>query len=380
MKHTILIESSLSDNFEHYKNHLQIWDDEYEIIKFDGDPLYQSIYFDILIVNYTSTTFEYLQELRNKGIMIYVEFNKDKNLIKKALDEVKYHITRPYKWARFAVEGEDSLEVTTKGDKRFTPFFMKVDGFTLENYYQLKIKGFEMFGYKSWKECKGKAPILFEFCDNFTRESVMNDQDWLYLFTDNLNRSSGKNKIDSTSKYIQLYANPEKNYYYPTMTQAVIRGLDNAFPITTMRDQHGTQLTLSEILLMDEVWNNEVNNILKELETGKYKGIKCSSRIFGKGKYSRIGDIPMLFDCLCKHLKKIGINNTLDKVRFIYDTNRDCYQAFCSLYYLYFQLNISMMYELACLGLTKTFTDVHAHTDNTQARAYAEFLNKVFNQ
>lgn len=380
MKHVIFIESSLTDKLDYYVDHLQLWSDDYIVVTFEGNPDSITENFTILIVNYPSTTFEYLQKLRSKGILIYVEFNKDKELIKKALAEVKSHITRPYKWARFAEDGEDSLKVTTKGDKRFTPFFMKVDGFTLENYYQLKIKGFEMFGYRSWKDCKGKAPILFEFCDNFTRESVMNDPEWLYLFTDNLNRTSGRNHIDSNSEYLKLYPNDKEWQCYPTMTQAVIRGLNNAYPISTMRDQHGTQLKFEELLEMDDVWNYEVTNVLKALESGKYKGLKCSSRIFGKGKYSRIGDIPELFNCLCKHLKRIGINNTLDKVRFIYDTNRDCYQAFSSLYYLYFQLNISMMYELACLGLTKTFTDVHAHTDNTQARAYAEFLNKVFNQ
>ena len=65
-----------------------------------------------------------------------------------------------------------------------------------------------------------------------TREYVLSNPDVLFLFTDNTNRTSGSNKIDPNSWYSKKYGN---NLCYPNITQAVIRGLDNAYPISTQR-------------------------------------------------------------------------------------------------------------------------------------------------
>ena len=63
-----------------------------------------------------------------------------------------------------------------------------------------------------------------------TREYVISHPDVLFLFTDNTNRTSGSNKINPNSWYSKKYGN---NLCYPNITQAVIRGLDNAYPIST---------------------------------------------------------------------------------------------------------------------------------------------------
>ena len=72
----------------------------------------------------------------------------------------------------------------------------------------------------------------------FTRKSVEKDTDYIYLFTDNSGRTSGNNIIQD-GWYLEKYGK-NKILRYPTMTQAVIRGLENAFPITTMVDDKRT--------------------------------------------------------------------------------------------------------------------------------------------
>ena len=66
----------------------------------------------------------------------------------------------------------------------------------------------------------------------YTRKLVTEDKTSMYIFTDNTDRDSGKTLIPSDSWYAQKYG---EGKHYPTMTTALIRGLDNAYPITTQR-------------------------------------------------------------------------------------------------------------------------------------------------
>ena len=79
--------------------------------------------------------------------------------------------------------------------------------------------------------------------DNFTRLSVEQDKDYLYLFTDNVLRNSGRNLVDKNSLYYNRFnAFHKGKCHYPSRTQACIRGLQNACPISTMYDGHKHQL------------------------------------------------------------------------------------------------------------------------------------------
>lgn len=64
----------------------------------------------------------------------------------------------------------------------------------------------------------------------YTRKLVKEDKDSMYIFTDNTDRDSGKTLIPNSSWYVKKYG---EGKHYPTMTTALIRGLDNAYPITT---------------------------------------------------------------------------------------------------------------------------------------------------
>lgn len=206
----------------YFEDILQVWD--YDVKDYTcGFLKWPSVdQFDAIIVKHNANTYYDLKAYRDAGVAVYEEFLSFDEFLD-ALNELRSHVLRPYVWSRFAPDGQKGLEVTSKGGligKRFSPFFMKhKSGKSLENYYQLDIKGYGKLGYTSWKQVKGEAPL-----------------------------------------------NP---------------------------------------------------------------------------------DI-------------------------------DCYETFKTLYWEYFRNNPSVLYELAVLGIDHVFTDLHATSSNTQARAYSEILNQLF--
>lgn len=76
----------------------------------------------------------------------------------------------------------------------------------------------------------------------YHRETIEKDTENIYIFIDNLDRSSGNALLsDKNSDYYKKYhAASDKPLKYPTLsTSAVIRGLNNAFPITIKRRNWG---------------------------------------------------------------------------------------------------------------------------------------------
>lgn len=68
--------------------------------------------------------------------------------------------------------------------------------------------------------------------EKYIRDKVASDTKSLYIFTDNTDRDSGSALVPIESWYSQKYGVGKR---YPKVTTALIRGLDNAFPITTQR-------------------------------------------------------------------------------------------------------------------------------------------------
>ena len=147
---------------------------------------------------------------------------------------------------------------------------------------------------------------IISLLTNFTRNQVEKDKDYIYLFTDNSGRTSGKNII-LDGWYKDKYGQ-NKILRYPTMTQAIIRGLDNAYPITTMVDDKRTQWTDDKFEEYKEIIDDEIKQIINILKTGKYKGIKFSALYpIGKGKISNMP--PLCWNYLNDKLKKFKIDN-----------------------------------------------------------------------
>lgn len=72
----------------------------------------------------------------------------------------------------------------------------------------------------------------------WNRPDVAADKDNLYIFTDNTDRDSGTRIISRDSAYYQHYGDGKKDLHFPSVTTALIRGLDNAMPVSTQRWYH----------------------------------------------------------------------------------------------------------------------------------------------
>lgn len=159
------------------------------------------------------------------------------------------------------------------------------------------------------------APIE-PFGGTWTRRDAQKDPTSLYIFTDNTDRDSGKTLIDPMSKYSQKYG---QDKHYPTMTQAVLRGLDNAMPLSTQRWYHNGakgetgRWTDADFEEFKRVIDAEINDIIEEWKSGKYKRIVIADEDgFFNTKISNISKerTPKLYDYLKSKLAQIGIKTT----------------------------------------------------------------------
>lgn len=116
--------------------------------------------------------------------------------------------------------------------------------------------------------------IVINYDHNWTRKEVENQKDKLFIFTDNTDRDSGSTLIDPNSEYAQKYG---KDKHYPSQTQAVIRGLNNAMPISTQRWYHegakgkSGQWTDDAFNEFKTIIDNEIEDIKRKWDTGRYK-------------------------------------------------------------------------------------------------------------
>lgn len=314
---------------------------------------------------------EQIQMIRNSSIPCMF-YTSDVDKCDEFLENLPKHQLQGYNRRH-----EFGYEVTTKGDRRFSPFCIHLEnGYTLENYYQLVIKGGNLMGFNDWRQMKGRSPWAIEFFNgNWTREQVLNDPTGLYIFTDNLGRSSGKNYIDTSSSYYKKYGDG-KALYYPNVTQACIRGLNNAYPISTMQDGYGNQLNENDIYKILLTWQQEISDIIEAYKSNVYNRIVIANCPIGNGRYSRLYKNEILFDFLCKELRRIGINNTEDSISSIY-SGVDYYQAIKHVYMQWLVENPEMLIELYCLTYNKVLTDMFMNSELSQARIYAEILNEL---
>lgn len=145
------------------------------------------------------------------------------------------------------------------------------------------------------------------------RSAVEKDTETLYIFTDNTDRDSGSGEIDPNSKYAQKYG---KDKHYPKQTAAVIRGLDNAMPISTQRWYHeGAKSDTgmwhdADAEEFEKVIKEEVDSIIEEWKSGKYKKVVIPSGdgFFGGEKsISKLNKerVPELYRILTEQLARL---------------------------------------------------------------------------
>lgn len=156
---------------------------------------------------------------------------------------------------------------------------------------------------------------------DWTREEAEDNNKTLYIFTDNTDRTSGTRKVDSRSPYARKYANGN-TLYYPTRTQAVLRGLPNAMPISTQRWYHEGAKGAAGVWTDDaveefkSVVRAELQDIVNEFKTGKYDKIMVGNKDGFFNSY--ISDIslarcPKIYNALKELLIEFGMDSLVPK-------------------------------------------------------------------
>ena len=161
---------------------------------------------------------------------------------------------------------------------------------------------------------------------NWTRQEVNDNPDVLYVFGDNTNRTSGSNPISDDSKYARTYG---LGKMFPNATAAVIRGMDNAMPVstqhwydpTTGRTRNAGRWNDSDIDDFKKVIDAEFQAIKDEWDTGKYRKIYLPSTGLSNGKISQITEArtPVLFKYL--------YDKTVDLAKYVSTEHKDTHNV-----------------------------------------------------
>ena len=162
-----------------------------------------------------------------------------------------------------------------------------------------------------------KAGVVHKHQGNWSRQEAKNNPKILYVFTDNTDRDSGSGIIPADSWYSKKYG---AGHHFPTMTAAVVRGLDNSRPISTQRWYHqgakGTtgRWTDADLEEFKKVIREELQEIVNEFNTGKYDTIMFPD---GDGLFNtRISAIsktrtPKLYQALADLLHEYGFDSLI---------------------------------------------------------------------
>ena len=99
-----------------------------------------------------------------------------------------------YNWARYS---NNSYEVSSKGDKRFSAFYAKLsNGKSIEETYQLDLKGYRKIT-NNLKDAKGKPPLI-----NISKEELWRQylEENPYLFHELKEKAKDKVLTDMFAK------------------------------------------------------------------------------------------------------------------------------------------------------------------------------------
>lgn len=161
---------------------------------------------------------------------------------------------------------------------------------------------------------------------NWTRQEVNDNPDVLYIFGDNTNRTSGSNLISNDSKYARTYG---LGKMFPNTTAAVIRGMDNAMPVSTQhwydpstgKTRDAGRWNDSDIEDFKKVIDAEFQDIKDEWDTGKYRKIYLPSTGLSNGKISQITEArtPVLFKYL--------YDKTADLAKYVSTEHKDTHNV-----------------------------------------------------
>lgn len=279
--------------------------------------------------------------------------------------ENKFTPTIPYTWDRYSIT--NGYEVSTKGDKRFSAFNAKLSDKSIEEIYQLDIKGYGYF-HKYASAGKGKPPL--EPINWAPKVSVigipLDDRSdlrrflrWMYL----MNRVEMANEF-SDKTLVEL----RKSVKFNATSSDNLRGI------------------LLGVICTLVNWTEActfIDHIVKKIEAEHPQGV-CLFIPEDKLVECNVGAILQNNRYLANKLEDIGYVKVPYQEQYSEDLEGKC-EWYVNLWYEYkslwaewFRANPELVEDLAKAAHGKCLTDMFATSPINQARALCELLNEHY--
>lgn len=263
-----------------------------------------------------------------------------------------------YKWAKSVQDKSKGYEVSSFGDKRFSALNAKLsDGRTIEEAYQLDVKGYRKFG-DLWKLGKGKAPLIPTTelpkltLHYFELKSVAK----FNIFEELTQLSNCCSKLicsDSTDTSIRHFIRIVKSEHSELVNP---NDFDPEDIVLVLIDESTKDISLDD-------YNKALNSLY----------IAGSVSVLSFVTITRTG---LSFTNFVDHVGKLISPRYREIPGTGYFVN--LYEQYRNLWAQWASENINLFKELAILADGKTLTDVYASTDISQARALCDILNKYY--
>lgn len=264
-----------------------------------------------------------------------------------------------YTWKRRVNPGESYYEVSTKGDARFSALNARlIDGRTIEEAYQLDVKGYRRFG-NDWRLGKGKAPLI--------------PQNDLPKLSSKFFELRGA-PMQIMEDLMQLANQCNKLIYSTIQDKTVmdfIRIVKTEHPDcvnTTKYDPDDIVLVLLDNSLKN-VFEREYNVALECLLSAGLMEVQAFTTLHYPKSIKYSTSLPSLEEIIGTSYKEIG-----DSGYFV-----NLYGRYRDLWNEWMLQNMDLFLELADKANGVTITDMFASSDISQARALCDLLNKYFN-
>jgi hypothetical protein len=153
----------------------------------------------------------------------------------------------------------------------------------------------------------------------FSRQEVQTNKDWIYLFSDNADRTSVTKGTAGYPAKMTWYEEKYGKYVFPRKSHQRIRGIHNAYPITTLKDKHHGQWTDRDFDRYKELLDDDIRQIKEVFKwSNSYKGIRILDKKFGDDVLSAMKfTSKKCYSYLVERLKELNIDNeSLEYHRF----------------------------------------------------------------
>lgn len=274
--------------------------------------------------------------------------------------ENKFTPTIPYKWARRVQVGSPYYEVSSKGDKRFSAFYARLsDGRSIEEAYQLDIKGYRRLG-NSPMLGKGKPPMIptNELPKLTSHYFELKNENKFNIFKDLIDLSNSCSKLictDNNDKSIRDFIRIVKTEH---------RDLVNP----TLFDEDDIVLCLIDSSTKD-IMKDQYNEAMKSLISAGNVSVLSFVTITNYCSMTFQNPVSQLSELISPRYKEIPGTG--------YFVN--LYEQYRNLWSQWAIENTLLLEELAIKSHGKVLTDMFATSDISQARALSDILNKYYN-